>query len=89
MNFGSFVVQFQIVFAWKLYRNIFVLRNPCWLILKPCKFVIPKWKQGSMKCLDNEEKSECSKAVKLKLKVICFTFLVGSLWILTCIRAYL
>ena len=42
-----------------------------------------------MKCLDNEEKSECSQAVKLKLKLICFTFLVGSSWILTCIRAYL
>ena len=40
-----------------------------------------------MKCLDNEEKSECSQAVKLKLKLICFTFLVGSSWILTCIRA--
>jgi len=37
-----------------------------------------------MKCLDNEEKSECSQVVKLKLS---FTFLVGSLWILTCIRA--
>jgi len=42
-----------------------------------------------MKCLDNEEKSECSQAVKLKLKLISFTFLVGSLWILTCIGAYL
>ena len=21
---------------------------------------VPNWKQGSMKCLDNEEKSECS-----------------------------
>ena len=42
-----------------------------------------------MKCLDNEEKSECSQAVKLKLKLISFTFLVGSLWILTCIEAYL
>ena len=42
-----------------------------------------------MKCLDNGEKSECSQAVKLKLKLICFTFLVGSLWILTCIGAYL
>ena len=31
-----------------------------------------------MKCLDNEEKSECSQVVKLKLKLICFTFLVGS-----------
>ena len=40
-----------------------------------------------MKCLDNEKKSECSKVVKLKLKLICFTFLVGSLLILTCIRA--
>ena len=38
-----------------------------------------------MKCLDNEEKGE----FKLKLKLICFTFLVGSLWILTCIGAYL
>jgi len=71
------------------YRNIFVLKNPCWLILKPCKFVIPKWKQDSMKCLDNEEKSEFSQAVKLKLKLICFNFLVGSLWILACIGAYL
>ena len=41
-----------------------------------------------MKCLDSEEKSNCSQVVKLKLKVICFAFLVGSLWILTCIRAY-
>jgi len=41
-----------------------------------------------MKCLDNEEKSECSQAVKRKLKLICFTFLVGSLWILARIRAY-
>jgi len=40
-----------------------------------------------MKCLDNEEKSECSQVVKLKLKLICFSFLVGSFWILTCIRA--
>ena len=37
-----------------------------------------------MKCLESkEEKSEGSQAVKLKLKLICFTFLVGSLWILT------
>jgi len=42
-----------------------------------------------MKCLDNEEKSECSQVVKLKLKLIYFTFLVGSSWILTCVRAYL
>ena len=42
-----------------------------------------------MKCLDNEEKSECSQVVKLKLKLICVTFLVGSLRILTCIRTYL
>jgi len=42
-----------------------------------------------MKCLDNEEKSECAQVVKLKLELIYFTFLVGSLWILTCIRAYL
>ena len=34
---------------------------------------VPKWKQGGMKCLDNEEKSECSQVVKLKLKLICFT----------------
>jgi len=42
-----------------------------------------------MKCLDNEEKSERSLVVKLKLKLICFTFLVGSLWFLTWIGAYL
>ena len=30
-----------------------------------------------MKCLDNEEKSECSQVVKLKLKLICFTFFLG------------
>ena len=42
-----------------------------------------------MECLDNEEKSESSQVVKLELKLICFTFLVGSSWILTCIRAYL
>ena len=42
-----------------------------------------------MKCLDNEEKSECSQAVKLKLELICFTFLVGSLRILTCNRSLL
>ena len=41
-----------------------------------------------MKCLDNEEKSECSQVIKLKVKLIFFTFLVGSSWILTCIRAY-
>ena len=99
-EFRVFCRTIPIVFAWKFYRNIFVLKNPCWLILKPCKFVIPKWKQGSMKGLENEEKSECSQAVKLKLK--CFDNeeksecsqavklnLVGSLWILTCVRAYL
>ena len=37
-----------------------------------------------MKCLDNEEKSECSQAVKLKLKLICFTFLVGSCGLVVC-----
>ena len=42
-----------------------------------------------MKCLDNEEKRECAQVVKQKLKLIRFTFLVGSVWILTCIRAYL
>jgi len=42
-----------------------------------------------MKCLDNEEKSECSQVVGLKLKLICFTFLVGRSCVLTCIRAYL
>jgi len=88
-EYRFFCRTIPIVFAWKFYRNIFVLKNPYWLILKPCKFVTPKWKQSSMKCLDNEEKSECSQVVKLKLKLICFTFLVGSLWILTCIRAYL
>ena len=87
--FRFFCRTIPIVFAWKFCRNIFVLKNPCWLILKPCKFVIPKWKQGSMKCLDNEEKSECSQAVKLKFKLIFFTVLVGSLWILTCVGAYL
>jgi len=30
-----------------------------------------------MKCLDNEEKTECSQVVKLKLKLICFTFFLG------------
>ena len=30
-----------------------------------------------MKRLDSEEKSECSQAVKLKLKLICFTFFLG------------
>ena len=30
-----------------------------------------------MKCLDNEEKSESSQVVKLKLKLICFTFFLG------------
>jgi len=30
-----------------------------------------------MKCLDNEEKSECSQVVKLKLKLFCFTFFLG------------
>jgi len=79
-EFRFFCCTISIVFAWKSYRNNFVLKNPCWLILKPCKFVIPKWKQGSLKYLDNEEKSECSQVVKLKLKLICFTFLVGSLW---------
>jgi len=88
-EFRFFCRTIPIVFAWKFYRNIFVIRNPCWLILKPCKFVIPKWKQVSMKCLDNQEKSEFSQVFKIKLKLICFTFLVGSLWILTCIRAYL
>jgi len=42
-----------------------------------------------MKCLDNEEKSECSQVVKLTLKLICFTLFLGSLCILTCIRTYL
>jgi len=88
-EFRFFCRTIPIVFSWKFYRNIFVLKKPCWLILKPCNFVIPKWKQGSIKCLDNEEKSECSQAVKLKLKLVCFTFFVGSLWILTCIKAYL
>ena len=88
-EFRFFCCTIPIVFAWKFYRNIFVLKNPCLLILKPCKFVIPKWKQGSMKCLDNEEKSKCSQAVKPNLKLICFTFLVGSFCILTCIGTYL
>ena len=39
-----------------------------------------------MKCLDDEEKNECSQVAKLKLKLICFIFLVGSSWILTCIK---
>jgi len=30
-----------------------------------------------MKCLDNEEKSKCSQVVKLKIKLICFTFFLG------------
>jgi len=30
-----------------------------------------------MKCVDNEEKSECSQVVKLKLKLICFSFFHG------------
>jgi len=30
-----------------------------------------------MNCLDNEEKSECSQAVKLKIKLICFIFFLG------------
>jgi len=30
-----------------------------------------------MKCLDNEEKSESSQVIKLKLKLICFTFFLG------------
>jgi len=30
-----------------------------------------------MKFLDNEKKSECSQVVKLKLKLICFTFFHG------------
>jgi len=27
--------------------------------------------------LDNEEKSECSQVMKLKIKLICFTFFLG------------
>ena len=46
-EFRFFCRTIPIVFDWKFYRNIFVLKNPCWLILKPCNFVIPKWKQGS------------------------------------------
>jgi len=42
-----------------------------------------------MKCLDNEKKRVRSQVVKLKLELISFSFMVGSLWILTCIRAHL
>jgi len=30
-----------------------------------------------MKCLENEEKSKCSQAVKLKIKLNCFSFFLG------------
>jgi len=42
-----------------------------------------------MKCSDNEEESECSQVMKLKLKLICCTLFLGSSCILTCIRTYL
>ena len=48
------------------YRNFFALKSLSWLILKPCKFVVPNWRQRIMKCLDSEEHNECSQMVKLK-----------------------